>query len=706
MTARTARRIAWSAWTASLAVGVLSFPLQAVAGFEPADVAIYVPVFAVLVLGFSTIGLLIACRQSGNAIGWIFLAVGVSWAASGLAQGYAYYALATGRTSSTLARIADWSGQWNWMPLTFLAPTLIALLFPNGQPLSRRWRVAIWVALGSTAFFTLTTAFAPGPLEDPVFLEENPFPLRVPESAIAIADGIGAIGMFAAFGASIISLVLRLRRSRGEERQQMKWLAFALVLTVAIVAAGFLIGGIMAVDSTTLAGNILIALILAALAFVPVAAGIAILKYRLYDIDVVINKTLVYGALAAFITAVYVAIAVGIGSVVGSADEPNLGLQIASTAVVAVAFQPVRERVQRLANRLVYGSRATPYEVMAGFSRRVAGTLSVHDVLREMAEAAGTGIGARRARVRLLLPNGERVVAWPDDGHAETDQVLAIPVGYRGEPIGEIAVDKSPGEPITPAERALLDDLASQAGLVMHNVRLTEDLAARADQLADQSEQLRRSRERLVTARDVQRRRLERDIREGPQQRLLAIGGRLRDATGRVERDPQGTAEILDDLTRQANSTLEGLRDLARGIFPPLLADRGIVPALQAHVRKVGADAAIEASPGFADERFDPDTEATVYFCCLQAIQNVVRHAGNARTIVRLERDADGAVVFSVRDEGPGFDLDRVPRGIGFDIMQDRVDALGGELEVVSSPGAGTAVIGRVPARTIELVPT
>jgi signal transduction histidine kinase len=343
---------------------------------------------------------------------------------------------------------------------------------------------------------------------------------------------------------------------------------------------------------------------------------------------------------------------------------------------------------------------------MAGFSRRVAGTLSVNEVLREMAEAAGTGIGARRARVRLFLPNAERVVAWPDDGRAESDQVLAIPVGYRGEPIGEIAVEKPPGEPVTTAERALLDDLASQAGLAMHNVRLTEDLAARADELAVQSEQLRRSRERLVTARDVQRRRLERDIREGPQQRLLAIGGRLREATDSVERDPETAGQILDELTEQANSTLEGLRDLARGIFPPLLADRGIVPALQAHARKVAANATIDATAGFADERFDPDTEATVYFCCLQAIQNVVRHAANARAIVTLERDAGGAVVFSVRDEGPGFDLERVPRGMGLQIMQDRIDALEGELEVVSSPGSGTTVTGRVPARAIEVVPS
>src|SRR5207249_9113983 len=183
---------------------------------------------------------------------------------------------------------------------------------------------------------------------------------------------------------------------------------------------------------------------------IPTAVAIAILKYRLYDIDVVINKTLVYGLLAAFITAVYVAIVVGIGAAIGQGSKPNLGLSILATAVVAVAFQPVRERVQRFANRLVYGKRATPYEVMAGFADQMAGTLSAGEVLPQMAEAATRGVGAQAARVTLILPGGgERSTVWPLDvsGGGFTRALL---VSYRGERVGEIAVRESLGRRITP----------------------------------------------------------------------------------------------------------------------------------------------------------------------------------------------------------------------------------------------------------------
>jgi signal transduction histidine kinase len=691
VTPRANRLVAWGLAALSFALLAATAALSMIRSGEPADLSgiVIVAAFA----SFAAVGAVIVSNQPGNTVGRLFLLMSVSSGFAFLADSWvrAEPPLPARGATAVVASIA-FTG-------AFIPMMLVLLVFPDGRLLSSRWRPAVWLAIAALVTIPLGQALSPT-LVDYAGLE-NPIGIDWVDGSPLEDGGIGWGFALVGFVVAAAAVVVRYRRSVGEDRQRLKWLAVA----AAFVAVGWVCQSI-GFDMAGTAGSLLrLSLSLAILVF-PLAVGAAVLRRGLYEIDVVINKALVYGALAAFITVVYIAIVVGIGSVVGSADEPNLGLQIASTAVVAVAFQPVRERVRRLANRLVYGRRATPYEVMAGFSRSVAGTLSVHDVLREMAQAAGSGIGARRARVRLFLPNGDRVVTWPDDGHTETGQVLAIPVGYRGEPIGEIAVEKPPGEPITPAERALLDDLASQAGLAMHNVRLTEDLAARADLVADQSEQLRRSRERLVTARDVQRRRLERDIREGPQQRLLAIGGRLKEATGAVERDPQKVTEILDDLTGQANSTLEGLRDLARGIFPPLLADRGIVPALRAHVRKVGADTTIDAPLGFDDERFDPDTEATVYFCCLQAIQNVLRHAGNARTIVRLDRDADGAIVFSVRDEGPGFDVDRVPRGMGFDIMQDRVDALGGELEVVSSPGAGTTVTGRVPSRAIEAVPS
>ena len=187
-------------------------------------------------------------------------------------------------------------------------------------------------------------------------------------------------------------------------------------------------------------------------------------------------------------------------------------------------------------------------------------------------------------------------------------------------------------------------------------------------------------------------------FREGPQRQLTMIGQELDRAAAQIEGRPQDAAHRLELLVDQANITLTGLRDLARGIFPPLLAEQGVVAALEAHVRKVGANATIEASASFTARRFDADAEACVYFCCLQAIQNVLRHAANAPCTVRLDA-SDDAVVFEVADPGPGFDVRTTPRGMGLSIMQDRVDALDGELTIDSSPGRGTTVTGRLPAR-------
>jgi signal transduction histidine kinase len=422
---------------------------------------------------------------------------------------------------------------------------------------------------------------------------------------------------------------------------------------------------------------------------------------RLSDIDVVVNKTVVYGSLAAFIAIVYVAIVVGAGSLLGSGDEPNVGLQVAATAVVAVAFQPVRQRVQRLANRLVFGERATPYEVMTDFAERIAGALSLEDALPQMADAAARGVGATSATIRLFLPDGsERTVTSPIDAQPD-GETRSVDVVHGGERVGSLSVAKRAGEPLTPAEEVLLSDVAAQAGLALRNVGLTFELEERLRQIELQAEQLRQSRQRLVTARDVQRRRLERDVREGAQRQLERIGSHLREALALLEGNGERAAELLEQIETETGLALDRLRDLARGIFPPLLADEGIAPALEAHIRKLGGPG--ELSNQLNGARFDPDIEAAVYFCCVQALQNAVRHAPGSRVEVTIAlRDDD--LVFSVRDYGAGFDPGRIRRGMGFEIMHDRMEALGGTLEVVSSPGSGTTVNGRVPARVAEAV--
>ena len=276
-----------------------------------------------------------------------------------------------------------------------------------------------------------------------------------------------------------------------------------------------------------------------------------------------------------------------------------------------------------------------------------------------------------------------------------------MPVRHAGSPIGEIAVTKPANEPLRPAERALLEDLAGHAGLALHNVRLASDLDAKAQQLATQSKEIERSRERLVTARDAQRRRLERELRDGVGTELAAIRDEIETDAQRVIEDPHAVGDSLDALGARANAALDELRDVARGVFPSILADQGLPAALEALVRKVGGRATLIVAPD-ADHRFEPSVENAVYFCCVQALQNAERHAPGSAVEVRLETVEDG-VRFVISDDGPGFDPSTADAGEGTQIMNDRVAALAGELSVESARGRGTTVTGHIPVRAMEL---
>src|SRR5437870_2594498 len=430
--------------------------------------------------------------------------------------------------------------------------------------------------------------------------------------------------------ASIVSIGLRYRRADSVEREQLKWLVYAVGLILFSVVASTVIP--RAVRSPDLANNLSNAITAGALSFVPIAIGIAILKYHLYDIDVVINKTLVYGSLATFITAVYVAIVVGIGALIGQgSSKPNLALSILATAVVALSFGPVKDRVQRLANRLVYGRRATPYEVLSEFSSRMAGAVEVEDLLPRMARILAEGTGASQASVWLAVGTELRPEAsWPaeavlpeplalSDGRLpELPGALALPVHHRGELLGALSLTKPPGERLTPAEEHLGGDLAAGAGLVLRNVRLTEELLHRL-------EELKASRQRIVAASDQERRRLERNIHDGAQQQLVALAVKIRLARALSAKDPQKGNDLLSQAEAETTEALEDLRDLARGIYPPLLADQGLAAALRSQAQKAPIPVQVEAD---RIGRYPQEAEAAVYFCCLEALQNTAKYAG------------------------------------------------------------------------------
>ncbi len=701
MTRRTASILAWGSCAISAVFVVWSIIVTArngavVATAYGADIALSVPAtvgFGLLILSFAVVGALIAVRRSDNGVGWLFCANGLLLAFFNLAGSLEAHGLVT--NPGTVPGAA-WFGLISdalWVPFIAMTTVFLFLLFPEGRPVGTGRRVAAVAGVVSVAVATIG-----GLLEPHIYgLDGVANPLGTRSSALS--NGVIAPGyavMLAVLLWSVWDLLRRLRGATGEARLQLRWFVYAAVLVLVVFVPSTV------VPTAGLWWQVLGSLALISL---PVAVGIAILKYRLYDIDVVINKTLVYVSLAAFITLVYVVIVVVLGGLIGAANE-SLGLSIVATAIVAVAFQPVRERVQRFANRFVYGERATPYEVLARFSERVAGTYATEDVLPRTARVIAEGTGAERAEVWLRI--GEELVlgaAWPVDRDGRRAVPMSgaspelegadrtVPVRYHDELLGAIAVAKPAGESVSPAEDKLLRDLSSQAGVVLSNVRLTADLEARLDQIARQAAELRASRQRIVVAQDAERRRLERNIHDGAQQHLVALAVKLRLARGLIRTDPARARSMLEELRGEIDLALDTLNALSLGIYPPLLEEQGIAAALAAQYLR----SSLPVHLGVEGVRRHPiEIEAAVYFCCLEALQNAAKYA-HASAITVVLREDDGALGFSVADDGVGFTSATNGSGTGIQGMRDRIAVLGGDVTIESSPGEGTTVRGRVP---------
>jgi signal transduction histidine kinase len=555
------------------------------------------------------VGTLLAARRPDNAIGWLLLGIALLISAVFVGDQYAVHALVTRPGWLPGGTWAAWVSDGGlWLPAIGSLLTFIPLLFPDGRLPTRRWRLPAW-AMG--AFLLVgTVIYAIDPeLEfgSPPRSVANPIGVPGLRGVVAWLDGPGIVLFLGLAIASLASLMLRFRRSGAEERAQIKWflLSIAFLVLYFVVQTVFLVAGVEEFGDYGLSQLWVFFAVLS----VPVAMAFAVLKYRLYDIDVVINKAVLFAMLAVLVSAVYVSIVVGIGALIGS--RGNLALSILATAVIAVAFQPVRERARHLANRLVYGKRATPYEVMSEFADRMANTYATEDVLPRMARILGEGTGASRAAVWLRLgAELHLAAAWPDEGAGPAQNVTvppggglpdlsdvsaAVPVRHRSDLLGALTVSKPPGEPLTPAEEKLVSDLASQAGLVLRNVRLIEELRA--------------SRQRLVAAQDQERRRLERDLHDGAQQQLVALAMKLGLAGRFVDGNPNRAKATLEELQREAREALENLRDLARGIYPPLLADQGLVAALEAQARKAPLGVEVEAD---GVGRYPQEAEARV----------------------------------------------------------------------------------------------
>jgi signal transduction histidine kinase len=660
------------------------------------NTAFLMGLFGATAAAYAAAGTLIARRQPTNPIGWMFFALAALLIVGMSASEYAIHALVV--APGSLPGAAGVLALAEPTPTLFLVGlALVLYLFPSGRTMSSGWRTAATVTAIAAAIAALGVVLTPhviiniwsDRLQGVGLRVADPFGLpalrRVGDGVVAVVGGTAAFG--GAVG--VASLFARRRTADATTREQLRWLAYVLGVSVAWIAIVVPIG---VISHSTAAQEIfwLIATPLVALG-PPIAVGIAIVRYRLFDVDVVINRTVVFGGLAVFITLVYVAIVAGVGQLIGTTGSSPV-LSIVATAIVAVSFQPVRARVQRLANRLVYGNRATPYEVLSAFSERIGGAYASDELLPRMAEILAGGTGARESAV--WIERGGRLsmaTMWPPGGNGAIDAAglaeiqaqgadLAVPVRHRGETLGALSIRKRPGEPVSSTERALVDDLAAQAGLVLRNVHLIDELRA--------------SRRRIVAAQDERAKKLERNIHDGAQQELVALAVKQRIAASMVGGDEARLREMLEGLQAETTAALENLRDLARGIYPPLLADKGLVVALQAQAAKAAVRVAVE-SEGVG--RYAQEVEAAVYFCCLEALQNVAKYSAASIATVSV-RGEPGVLSFAVIDDGVGFDVPATPLGTGLQGMSDRLEALGGQLNVESRPGDGTTVIGRVPA--------
>jgi signal transduction histidine kinase len=654
----------------------------------------------VLIVALLAVGTVVAYRRPAHRMGWIMLGASGFLVLTGIGGSYAVLDYREHHGTLPLGPVAVLL-QPSWAPAIVLF-LLAVLLYPDGRLPSRRWRWPVFALLAIAAVWQLgayaiaTDSIVGGHIH----IEQSGDLAQISRPSGAWAWwGLVQLLFFGAAAALLVawvrSQVVGYRKLSDERRAQQKWL-----LAGAAVASGSFLLIIPDVVSRAPVATTLGDLSPLGIAAIPVAIGIGILRFHLYDLDVVVSRSIAYGSLALTVSALYVAIVVVLSLLVNHGDR-SLGISLVATVVAAAAFQPLRTRAQRMADRIVYGRRATPYEAVTHLADRLAGSYEVDRVLVEAAQVLVQATAAERGDVWLSAQNGllAPLASWPSDADLPEPLPAGIveagvldgrrpiaPVRHQGVLLGAVGVTKRVGETASETELRLLEHLASQAGLVLHNAKLAGDLQRRLEELVA-------SRQRLVRAQDEARRRLERDLHDGAQQRLIALNMKLGQLRSHFSQHDGEAEAALEQLRSELDAALDDIRTTSRGIYPPLLADRGLEAALRSHVRTVPVPVTIDSS---IEGRCSREVEAAAYFCTLEALQNVYRHAAAGRAVVRLDQ-IQGILRLEVEDDGHGFDPARIPTGSGLTNIADRADALGGSVDIRSAPGDGTTIVIELP---------
>ena len=620
-TARPRRRRVW------LGRGVFALTSTAVVAALALDVQsgsyknlVYLGVNVVLAL----IGLLLTTRRPEHPISWV-LAITALWGSiGGLVYAYAIEALVADPGSLPGGLAAAWIDNWWWLPGLALPLSALLLLMPDGHLASRRWwpvpaavaagTVLASVAVSASPTFELGTA-------EPI---ENPLALDIP--AVIAAGVVGVILVIGGLGASLVAFVMRYRRSDGDERQQLRWVGVSLGLAVPLFVVGSLLWGVVPGAE-----------VLPVLAFLALPTGIAVavLKYRLYEIDLVVNRALVYGVMTVGVVGSYVAVVGLVGATVSPGGDLVVSLVV--TAVVAVCFQPLRARVQRFVNRLMYGERDDPYTAIAGLGRTLASSLQLDAVLSNVVETIGHTLALQY--VGLVLAGSTTLRAEggtaAEYGTPSTD-LLAFPLVHQGIAVGELRLAARPGERLRERDHRLIADLAPQVAAAVHAVGLSQEL-----QLA---------RQRIVQLREEERRRIRRDLHDGLGPALAGLTFTLEAVRNLTESDLRRADELLVSATEQVQTMIGDVRRLIYGLRPATLDQLGLAASLRGLASQ-------ESSPGTSVTIDAPSSlpqlpaavEVAAYWIAQEALTNVRRHA-HAQHLQRPRGGrADGAAARGCR---------------------------------------------------------
>jgi signal transduction histidine kinase len=692
---------AWASvtWAVAMLCAMAGLVLSLLAGSAPDAVNPtprgIVALFSISFALAATVGAVIVRRAAGHSVGVLVLVAGTSYAAGLAAEGYAKLRAADEQLDVGTA-LASWLDLTSWRLGAVLLAIALAL-FPERRPDSpfTRWLVILLIVDGVAV--VAATALTPGPLGAGTY-QDNPLsgPSLTP-LVDAVAGPAEALS-WALTALAVGSVVWRYVRAPAGARRQLRW--------PALLAALLLVGLLIALLG--FAGGVILQVIpfLLSVVGLPIAMAAAILSDHLFDIDVIVNRFVVYLMLAATITAVYVATVVAAQLLFLDAEPPTSLITIASLVVVSLIALPARDRLQRLADRMLFGRRSTPYHALASFAEMSAGAWSLRDTAPRLASLLADATGASLAVVYIraddrLLPVGREPgpasgldpVSITDIDATLAHFELAAKVERGGELLGAMAVTLPPGRPARPAERRLISQLAAQAALVFETLRLTSELSGHAQALAAQAAELRQSRLRLVMAQDAERSRIGRDLHDGAQQHLLAIIAKAGLARSQLTRDTVKAGDTLGGLQQDTKFALVEIRELVHGIFPPILADRGLVVAVEQRAARLPIDVTVDADPGDRGRRFEPSLESAAWFVISEALTNVVKHAQARHVTVRfrLDRSLDVDVI----DDGVG--IADMAAGMGLTGMADRVAALDGAFRVDDVPGGGTAVSFAIP---------